>query len=322
MKKALTTLLALTTALLFVACGEEEDPEEVNDLPDWDYASSGDNTAGTDDASTVPDEEEAPDETPTDTATGPDDAPTAWCGNGFIEPGERCDLSPSDCAKINPGLTNIANCKPDCSGWSMGECKKKTDVWGIMTLDFRTDYILNESRLNDPLYCEQGLQHYDAFFGMYGDNSPLPAAEATVTWSIASNTPAGNGLYTTFIRQHSFNGTAEIYPYIEIEFPPGAITLTDYSVNSTDTIFFNKKMVRIRFIGSSGGSPCIVAMGFWGTVNVEDAWQVDPAEGGRIALVSANIEFYPPRELPNLALEEGDPLPDDLLSIMKYPECP
>ncbi len=303
----------------FVSC-EQKDPEEVADLPEWDY--------GTPDTFHQPDTggEEEPDEA-FDTVPLPDDAPvlpddtTPVCGNGFTEQGERCDFAPSDCAKVNTGLTGITTCKPDCSGWRMGECTKKTDVWGVVSLDFYTDYILDDSRINDPVYREQGLQRYDAFYGMYGSDNPIPATDAAETWAAASTVPAGNGLYSTFVRQHSFAGGSEIFPYLEIEFPPGPILLEDYSVNSTDTIFFNKRLVRFRLVGWSGGGPCIVAMGFWGTVQVNQAWQNNPVEGGRLALVSTMIEFYPPRELPFLSLEEGEPLPDDLLSIMKYPEC-
>jgi len=319
--KKLWLLLCLPALLaLVVSCGEEE-PEEVADL-DWDYA-------GTDNGQ-VPDndyyeqesgeEDTAEEETGDDATAVPDDTPV--CGNMSIEAGERCDLAPSDCQKINPGLEGLANCKTNCLGWTINECTKNTDVWGVATVDFYTEYILDDSRINDPNYREQGLQRHDAFYGMYGDNVPFPPVAATDIWSAASTVPAGGANYTTFVRQHAFVGTTELYPYIELEFPPGPVAQAEYSVNSTDTIFFNTKMVRVRLVGTSGGSPCIVAMGFWGSIHVNQAWQANPVEGGRLALVAETIEYYPPRQLPNLALEEGDPLPDDLLQIMKYPACP
>ncbi len=315
------TTAILVTALFFGAC-EKKDPEEVSDLPEWDFGipdtSYPTDTGGGEE---WPDEENDTPAPENDVPTTPDDTAPS-CGNGFVEKGERCDFAPSDCAKLNPGLTDIATCKQDCSGWNMAECSKKTDVWGVVSLDFYTEYILDDNRINDPVYREQGLQRYDAFYGMYADNRPIPPAEAFETWTAASTVPAGGGLYTTFVRQHSFVNGSEIFPYLEIEFPPGPITLDDYSVNSTDTIFFNKKLVRFRLVGWSGGSPCIVAMGFWGTIHVNQAWQNNPIEGGRLALVAETIEFYLPRELPFLDLAEGEPLPDDLLQIMKYPECP
>ncbi len=311
----------LVAMLSFGAC-EKKDTEEVNDLPEWDFGTPDTlhpTDTGTEEES-FDDEYEAP-AVDDDVPVMPDDTGSS-CGNGFVEKGERCDFAPSDCAKLNPGLTGIAACKQDCSGWRMTECTKKTDVWGVVTLDFYTEYILDDARINDPIYREQGLQRYDAFYGVYADNRPVPAAEAVETWAAASTSPAGGGLYTTFVRQHSFLNGSEIFPYLEIEFPPGPIALADYSVNSTDLIFLNKKLVRFRLVGWSGSSPCIVAMGFWGTIHVNQAWQNNPVEGGRLAIVAETIEFYPPRDLPFLALEEGEPLPDDLLQIMKYPECP
>lgn len=320
MKRFLLLLCLPALLALVVSCGEE-DPEEVADL-EYDYVTTDDGQLPDNDTA----EQEAWDEDTTEEESGddatvvPDNTPV--CGNMSIEAGERCDIAPSDCAKITPGLTGIANCKGNCLGWAMNECTKNTEVWGVATLDFYTEYILDDSRMGDPVYREQGLQRYDAFYGLYGDNVPFPPVAATDTWSAASTVPAGGGNYTTFVRQHSFVGTSELYPYLELEFPPGVIAQAEYSVNSTDTIFFNKKMVRFRIVGTSGNAPCVVAMGFWGTVHVDQAWQSSPIEGGRLALVASTIEFYPPRQLPNLALEEGDPLPDDLLEIMKYPECP
>jgi len=313
-------IIAAVLAALLFSC-EKKDDEDVGDLPEWDYGtpdSYQQTDTGADEE--YPDEGSDTTEIADDATPLPDDVAFS-CGNGFVEKGERCDFAPSDCAKLNPGLTGIATCKQDCSGWHMGECEKNTGVWGVVTLDFYTEYILDDSRINDPIYREQGLQRYDAFYGMYGGDQPLPAAAAAETWAAASTVPAGGGLYSTFVRQHSFMNGSEIFPYLEVEFPPGPITLDDYSVNSTDTIFFNKRMVRFRIVGWSGNAPCIVAMGSWGTVHVNQAWQNNPIEGGRLALVAETMEFYPPRELPNLAIEEGDPLPDDLLQIMKYPEC-
>lgn len=78
-------------------------------------------------------------------------------------------------------------------------------------------------------------------------------------------------------------------------------------------------MVRVRLIGSDGGTPCISAIGYSGKVTVTDAWQDNPVEGGRLAINSLDIEFYPPDELPNLQADEDNPVP---AGILVYPVCP
>lgn len=235
------SVLIVFLIFIFLSC-TKKDSEQIADIPDEDWGS----VQKTDkDTAAVTEEEEQPDMQDADVkadknpANDVDNQPV--CGNTIIEDKEYCDTQPLDCAKINPGMTGIATCKKNCTGYDMVKCTKKSSAYGVMSINFSTSYILDGAKVNDQTYLAKGAQMIDGFVGTFGANLPIPPVEATLTDSYASTTPGAKGNRITYVKQFSFAGGTLLYPSIELEFPEGAITKDTYNVNAIDTIIFNKR---------------------------------------------------------------------------------
>ncbi len=312
--------------LLILSCGEEQ-TEETNNLPDWDYANvvDGDTyTTDKDSHETEKPDKDTPHEVLPDNTPDEDSIPLPQCGNNKVDENEFCDTIPVDCKQLNVSLSGIAYCKDTCKGYDMKTCKIALgDALGQLHVRFHTNYILDGNRVGDSTYREQGTQHVDTILGVFNDKRTIPPAEADDTWSIALTTPASNGATQTWIKQYSWKGTDPVYPRVEIEFSPGPLqTDKEYKVNAftTGTGFIDGflKLVRLRVIDFVNGQECVLAMASSGEVRVEEAWQNNPVEGGHLVVNANDIDFYRPDEMPNL--DENNPeVPPE---VLKYPKCP
>lgn len=319
-------LLFILLFVVIIGCGEEKEDDNTNDLPDWDYANVVD---GNDEGSSVDEEvdrTETPDkdsgyETPDYGTPDSDVIPLPQCGNSTVDKDEYCDTIPVDCKQLNTDLQGIAYCKNTCKGYDLSTCNIALgNALGVINVRFKTEYILDGTRTNDPTYTEQGILHLDTILGVFRDKSPIPPAEADDTWSYAINLAAGGGSQT-WIKQFAWKAGEPAYPRVEIEFSPGPLVQgKEYTINSITTGFFDGflNLVRLRVINTSGGNECVEGMAFSGSVYVEYAWQDNPVEGGKITVNANDIEFYHPDEMPNLD-EDNPEIPPE---VLKYPICP
>jgi len=325
----------LISAILIISCSPDDNTDDSGNIPDWDYSNIVDKNTKTENKITDIDNFLLQDDNQEDsyqTQSDEDiDNTKPVCGNQKKELGEKCDNMPADCSQINHDFKpGIANCKADCSGFEMSACDLQQKKWGIASLDFKTNYILDSAKTKDLNYLKKGLQKYDAFEGRYSQDT-IPPKTANLTGAYAETRPVEN-IRQTFVIQASMKDQKPIYPYIELEFPKGAITKKDYKINlvSVDIAFIDNwllKMARIRMIKIVNNKKCVMSMVTSGTVKVLNAWQSNPVEGGKLQLFSNNLEFQTITEIKKSFAKDGNISnlsQEDLQRLQKlfgYPEC-
>ncbi len=336
MKKSLIFFLFLMMFSI-ISCSSDDNNDDSGNLPDWDYANvvhENENTQQDQNTSDIDNFIKNDEDINDNNQIQPDEDTQQTkpvCGNNKKENGEKCDGMPVDCSQINHDFKPaIANCKSDCSGFDMSACSLQQKKWGIASLDFKTNYILDSAKTKDLNYVKKGLQKYDAFEGRFAQDT-IPPQDSNLTGAYAETRQADN-LRQTFVLQASFKDGKPVYPYIELEFPKGAITKKDYKINlvSVDIAFIDNwllKMARIRMIKVVNNQKCVMAMVTSGTVKVLNAWQDNPVEGGKLQLFSNDLEFQTITEIKKSFAKDGDLnnlSQDDLQRLQKlfgYPEC-
>ncbi len=347
MKKFFIFLVCFTL-FAAVSCGDGNggDPEEISDIPDWDYSNvvsdeekndTGDTStdSGSSDTTDSADSADSGTVQPGDTGDSGDSGDSGsnenqlpqGCGNGKVDYNERCDSEvPVICSSLNANMTDkaVTKCLSDCTAYDMAACDRKDKAWGVVNISFRTDFILDSTKLNNSDYFAQGALPYAAFNGLYGDEIKFFPVFGDGSTSVAVTTSYSGTLGANrrqlFIRQSPASG----YPRHELEFAPGGIKKgNEYRIDAITTyqlIDNLLKLVRYRLIDNQNGQECILGIGYSGTVKVNsiDPENVELFEGGKIDVVVNDLDFYYPTEIPGRNAEE-DPVPDE---ILKYPLCP
>ena len=339
MKKFL--LFTLFMSLFFIiSCGGDvaEDPEELSDIPDWDYSNVvtdeetyGDADAPVDNGNSDP-TEPSPEATDPEPSADPgisDELPDnenslpQGCGNETVEYGERCDSdAPITCSNLNSGMTGVTKCLADCTAFDLSTCEKKS--WGVLNVRFMTKFILDNAKTGDSNYFSQGALPYAAFNGLYGDSDSFfpQSGDSSVSFAVTDNYTGtfGGNKRQLFVKQNPANG----YPRHELEFAPGTLkTGAEYKINAVDIFdLVNNilKLVRYRLVDKQNGTECIMGIGYTGSVFITSVYpeNADLYEGGSVEIVANDVEFYYPTEIPGRNYEE-DPLSDE---VLKYPLCP
>ena len=259
-----------------------------------------------------------------DTAETTDDEtqPTQVCGNETVEYGERCDsIVATTCSNLNLNMSGTTKCLTDCTAFDMSTCEKK--VWGTLNIRFSTKFIMDNAKIGDPEYFSQGALSYSAFNGLYGDsNQYFPkTSDSSVSFAVTDNYTStfGANKRQLFIKQIPASG----YPRHELEFAPETIKSgEEYRINavspfdSVDNNLF--KLVRYRLVDSQNGTECIMGIGYSGSVSIASVFpeNFDLYEGGSIEIVTNNVDFYYPAEIPEV--DEKTAVPEE---ILKYPLC-
>ena len=338
MKKFFIFLVCLSMFVL-VSCGEESggDPEQLSDIPDWDYSNvvtddenndpgnpSENNDSGASDPSDFqtdteeiqPDESNISDEQPDNENPIPQ-----GCGNETVEYGERCDsAAPITCSNLNPNMTGATQCLTDCTAFDMSRCDKK--VWGVLNVRFFTKFILDNAKISDSNYFAQGALPYSAFNGLYGDSTRIfpVLGDGSLSFAVTDNYTGtfGGNKRQLFVKQNPASG----YPRHELEFAPGTIKSgAEYRINAVslfDLVDNLLKLVRYRLVDKQNGQECIMGIGYSGSVFITSVFpeNADLYEGGSIEIVANDVEFYHPDEVPGL--DEETTVPEE---VLKYPVC-
>ncbi len=332
MKK--TVFILFTAMGLFIlSCSSDGMDESINDIPDWDYSNvvtddesdSGSDNAAINDDQVTSDEQVA--DTDSSEVSDSDNAVFHGCGDEIVDYEERCDTpAPISCSDLNPNIVGVAYCSMDCLYYDLSKCEKSKGFWGAVNFRFETNFILDSAKISDPSYFEKGALPYAAFNGVYGDVKTLiPAPGQTVSYTETASYQGSLGgiKRQLFIKQNPVIGGGIGYPRMELEFSPGAISNgAEYKINAV-TIFELAdnylKLVRFRLIEKQNGTECIMGIGYSGSVYITNIFpeNADLFDGGSIEVVSNNIDFYYPTEVPGL--DENNPeVPAETL---KYPVC-
>lgn len=338
MKKFFLFLVCLSMFVL-VSCGEESggDPEQLSDIPDWDYSNAvtddENNDSGnpsenndssaedpsdfqTDNEEIQPDESNISDEQPDNENPLPQ-----GCGNETVEYGERCDSqAPITCSNLNQNMTGATQCLTDCTAFDMSRCGKK--VWGVLNVRFFTKFILDNAKISDPNYFSQGALPYSAFNGLYGDSTQIfpVLGDGSISFAVTDNYTGtfGGNKRQLFVKQNPAGG----YPRHELEFAPGTIKSgAEYRINAVkifDLVDNMLKLVRYRLVDKQNGQECVMGIGYSGSVFITSVFpeNADLYEGGSIEIVANDVEFYHPDEVPGL--DEETTVPEE---VLKYPVC-
>ena len=339
MKKFFLFLVCLGMFVL-VSCGEESggDPEQLSDIPDWDYSNAVTEDEEND-AESFPEDNNNPGSSeitdPTDSGSEaqPDESNiydelpdnesplVEGCGNETVEYGERCDSqAPITCSNLNPNMTGATQCLADCTAFDMSRCEKKT--WGVLNVRFFTKFILDNAKISDPSYFAQGALPYSAFNGLYGDSTQIfpVLGDGSISFAVTDNYTGtfGGNKRQLFVKQNPAGG----YPRHELEFSPGTIKSgAEYRINAVslfDLVDNLLKLVRYRLIDKQNGQECVMGIGYSGSVFITSVFpeNADLYEGGSIEIVANDVEFYHPDEVPGL--DEETTVPEE---VLKYPVC-
>ena len=321
-------------SLFFYSCSSS-DADKYNSDPDvdWDWSnvvtddesdSGSDNAAINDDTGT---NDEQIYDSDTNEVDDSDNAVFHGCGDEIVDYGERCDTpAPISCSDLNPNITGVAYCSMDCFYYDLNKCERSKGFWGEVNFRFETNFILDSAKIADPSYFEKGALPYAAFNGIYGDIKtliPSPGQTVSYTETVSYQGSLGGIKRQLFIKQNPVIGGGIGYPRMELEFSPGAISNgAEYKINAVtifDLVDNYLKLVRFRLIEKQNGTECIMGIGYSGSVYITSIFpeNADLFDGGSIEVVSNNIDFYYPTEVPGL--DENNP--EVPAEILKYPVC-
>lgn len=342
MKKIVVIIAALVLFIL-VSCGDEEPADDAGELPDWDYANvvtDDENSGGNSDTGS-----ELPGDSGADTGTNPGDTgdsgssdvvvtpdddpvvPAEECGNEKVDYNERCDtFAPMPCSDLHTMMSGVAYCNANCTAYNLTGCSKS--IWGVVNIGFKTDFIMDDSKIGDPSYFAKGSVGYAAFNGLYGDTKTyFPGDMPSVSYASTTNytgTLGGQKRQLT-IKQYPIQNGVQGYPRHELEFAPGTFKVGgDYSINAVslfDMVDNLLKLVRYRLIDKQNGVECIMGIGYSGRVNIKSVYPENEQlyEGGTISVVANDVDFYHPYEIPGYNDEEN---PQEVpAEVLKYPVC-
>lgn len=329
------SILFFLFSLVFLYSCSSSDKGEINSDPDidWDWSNvvNGDEDNINNDSSTINDDTEINDEQVFDNDTtvvsDTDEAIFHGCGDDIVDYNERCDTSvPISCSDLNPNIVGVAYCSTDCLYYDLNKCERSKGFWGAINFRFETDFILDSAKISDPSYFQKGALPYAAFNGIYGDTKiliPAPGQNVSYTETASYQGSLGGIKRQLYIKQNPVVGGSIGYPRMELEFSPGAISNgAEYKINAVtifDLVDNYLKLVRFRLIEKQNGSECIMGIGYSGSVYITDIFpeNADLFDGGSIEVVSNNIDFYYPTEVPGL--DENNP--EVPAEILKYPVC-
>jgi len=341
MKKFFVFFICLLTLIVFTSCGEEEgsnDPEQLSDIPDWDYSNvvtddensdTGNVPGDTGDSGDTQTEDtgdsgdtQSGDTGISDNSDNPENPLPQGCGNETVDYDERCDESaPKTCSSLNSNMEGVTKCLTDCTAFDMSTCSKKS--WGVLNVRFYTKFILDNAKTGDSNYMAQGTLPYSAFNGMYGDTTQIfPIfGDGSVSYAVTDNYTGtfGANQRQLFVKQNPLSG----YPRHELEFAPGTLKNgAEYRINAVDIFdLVNNilKLVRYRLIDKQNGAECIMGIGYSGSVFIKSVYpeNTNLFDGGSVEIVANDVEFHYPTEIPGRNYEEY-PLSDEVLG---YPLC-
>lgn len=318
--------------VLFYSCSSSNTGEGSGPDIDWDWSNvvtDDENNTGNDNSSTdenVSVNDESVSDSDTQETPDSDEAVFRGCGDEIVDYNERCDSpAPFGCSDLNPNIEGVAYCSTDCLYYDLSKCERSKGFWGAVNFHFKTNFILDTAKIGDPVYFQKGALPYSAFNGIYGDNKtliPAPGQQVSYTETSDYQGSLGGKKRQLFIKQNVVVGGSVGYPRFELEFSPGAVSDgAEYKINAVtifDLIDNYLKLVRFRLIEKQNGNECIMGIGYSGSVYITDVFpeNADLYDGGSIEVVSNNIDFYYPTEVPGL--DEENPVPAE---ILKYPIC-
>ncbi|HNW82429.1 MAG TPA: hypothetical protein PKG52_05985 [bacterium] len=333
MKKILFLVL-LFSYVLISSCSSSDTGENISG-PDIDYdysnvvtgdeSNTNNDNLLTNDESVINDEQISDDDN--SEISDSDEEIFHGCGDEIVDYNERCDtIAPISCSDLNPNIVGIAYCSTDCLYYDLGKCERSKGFWGAINLRFETNFILDSAKISDPLYFQKGALPYAAFNGIYGDTKtliPLPGQNVSYTETTSYQGSLGGIKRQLYIKQNPVVGGSIGYPRMELEFSPGAISNgAEYKINAVtifDLVDNYLKLVRFRLIEKQNGAECIMGIGYSGSVYITNIFpeNADLFDGGSIEVVSNNIDFYYPTEVPGL--DENNP--EVPAEILKYSVC-
>ena len=329
-----SVLLFMLFSVLFCSCSSDTSDKYDSELPDWDYSNvvtDDENNDGNDNSSVnddfINDDQIITDESGETPDSDTDNSVFHGCGDEIIDYNERCDTSvPLSCNSLHPNTEGIVFCSTDCLYYDFSQCERSKGFWGAVNFRFETNFILDSAKIGDPSYFQKGALPYAAFNGIYGDTkTAIPSPGQVVSYTETSNYQGSIGgiKRQLFIKQNPVVGGAIGYPRLELEFSPGAISDgAEYTINAVSIFEWADnylKLVRFRLIEKQNGAECIMGIGYSGSVFITDIFpeNADLFDGGSIEVVSNNIDFYYPTEVPGL--DENNP--EVPAEILKYPVC-